>query len=199
MKPFQKFALTVALIAASCSANAHDSCHNSHSEKHDRTCKPPKRIKHVPVKITKSGKYCVDRELRYHGCDAAIEICADNVTINFNNHDLKLKDPNATAILAKDVNELTILNDKISHVAPLESISGNLIYLENVNKATFDNIFLFNMQIGIFAQDCSDIHIINSQFRQSSLTHLAALATNGFVVDNCNFYNEETLFAYVVL
>ena len=141
MKKLHTFTLCAAMVAASLYAD--NSCHESHSHKHERTCKPPKRIKHVPVKIKKSGKYCVDHELHYHGCEAAIEICADNVTINFNNHSLKLKDPAATGILARDVEELTILNDSISHVAPLEAVTGNLIQLEHVNKATFDNLYLF--------------------------------------------------------
>ena len=154
-----------------------------------KTCCPPTRICHVPYKIEKSGKYCVNKDLVYTGHGRAIEVNADNVTIHFNNHNLTLTQPDATGIFAVGVSELLVDNDKIAFTAPLANVTGSLIHLEEVNKATFDNLFLENAARAIFADRCSDIHLINSQVRECTAANIDVEATSGFVVDNCNFYN----------
>lgn len=163
---------------------------SSVTDKHCKTCKPPIPITHVPCKIVKPGKYCVDTNLCYKGCEVAIEVRASNVSINFNNHSLTLKNPKATAIHAKDIFELTIENDKLSFDEPLDNVSGSLIHLEHVNKATLDNLYLHNAAVGVKLEHCSDIHIVRSQIRDCNRANIFARPADGIVVDNCNFYND---------
>lgn len=166
-------------------------CHDRSDSCRKQGCKAPTRIRKVPCSITKPGKYCVDRDLQYNGSGVAIEVAADNVSINFYNHSLTLSDPAATGISAVGVSELTILNDRISFSPPFLSVTGTLVYLESVNKATLDNLYLFNSSIALYAVSSSDIHLINSQIRECNASHVAAIDVNGLVIDNCNFYNTK--------
>lgn len=187
MKKFSKAAvLSIALYA--CFLPAFAMAKESHKRCH--TCRPPTVICSVPYRITESGKYCVDKDLVYTGSGAAIEVLANNVSINFNNHSLTLTNLAATGIHADSVFELVVENDRLTFDAPLFDITGSLIHLNNVNKATFDNLYLFNTSIGVLIENSSDIHLINSQIREVNAANvLASPNVNGLVIDNCNMYN----------
>lgn len=127
-----------------------------------RKCDKTRVISRVPVTISKSGKYCVNRDLTYTGSGAAIVVEADNVTINFANHSLFLTDPAAEGILAVDVEEFTLLNDKISLNQISNLASSNAIHLVNVSKARIDNIYTENTLRGIRLEGSNDVNITNT-------------------------------------
>lgn len=140
--------------------------HHSHDDSHNKTeCSKPIPIDRVPVTITLPGKYCVTRDLVYTGSGDAITIVANNVTINFENHNLTLTNPEATGIYASEVSELTILNDKISLVNLPPSFYSRAILLLDVKKALIDNVFTENTAQGIVIGGSSDITISNSHHK----------------------------------
>lgn len=132
---------------------------------HRSHCDKTRVISRVPVTISRSGKYCVNRDLTYTGTGAAITVVADNVTINFANHSLFLTDPAAVGVLATDVDEFTLLNDKISlnQISNLES--SNAIYLVQVSKAKIDNVFTENTFRGIRLENSNDVIITNTHHK----------------------------------
>ncbi len=136
-----------------------------HQKRHRRGCDEVRTIRRVPITITRSGKYCVTRDLTYDGAGAAITIAADNVTINFANHNLFLTDPAAEGILAVDVEELTILNDKISTGSVSNIQSSNAIHLIGVSKARIDNVFTENTFDGINIETSNDVTVTNSHHK----------------------------------
>jgi len=84
------------------------------------------------------------------------------VTINFNNHSLFLTNPAATGIYAEDVEEITILNDKISTPNVSDSETSYAIHFVGVTKATIDNIFTENTLFGVGLDNCEDVLETNS-------------------------------------
>lgn len=150
-----------------------------HKNRRHRECDRVHVISRVPYTITESGKYCVRRDLTYTGTGNAIIVEADNVTINFANHSLFLESPGATGIFAVDVEELTILNDKISTPAVSTFASSNAIHLINVVKARIDNIFTENTNIGVNIETSRDVFVTNSHH----VNHVGSLTAAGIYIN----------------
>ncbi len=146
-----------------------------HKNRRHRECDRVRVISRVPYTITRSGKYCVQRDLTYTGTESAIIVDADNVTINFANHSLFLTDPAAQGILAVDVEELTILNDKISTPSVSALATSNAINLINVVKARIDNIFTENTNVGVRIEASRDVLVTNSHH----INHVGSTASAG--------------------
>ncbi len=137
---------------------------SAHKKHKKNRCCSSKFINKVPVVIDEPGKYCVPRKLVYDGNDKAIIVTADNVTINFFNHDLILNDTSAIGIYANGVSELTILNDKIQCATQANNPRSIAIQLINTSKVTIDNVFTANTNFGISATDVHDVKVANSHF-----------------------------------
>ncbi len=116
-------------------------------------------IDEVPIVISQSGKYCVTTDLTYTGPGAAIQVSANDVTINFHEHDLILTDPNAIGILVENANEFVLENDAIYGTAIFKSSTSAAVALFGVNKATLRNIFTMNTTKGIYIQDSTDVRV----------------------------------------
>ncbi|MBS0636558.1 MAG: right-handed parallel beta-helix repeat-containing protein [Verrucomicrobia bacterium] len=162
----------------------------SHSQKcHQLSCAQDTPIDMVPVTLTKPGKYCVTKELVYRGSGDAITIAASNVTINFKNHDLSLRNPAATGIFAGNVSEITILNDKIALVTGPATDTSAAILFDTVTKGRIDNVFTENTFIGVHIMGSNDVALKNSHhkdhtssFSSSSLTPTAVRVFNSTAV-----------------
>lgn len=161
-----------------------------HKRRNRRECDRTHVISRVPYTITESGKYCIRRDLTYTGTGSAIIVEADNVTINFANHSLFLESSAATGVLAVDVEELTILNDKIS--TPLLSTlnTSNAIHLIEVRKARIDNILTENTFYGLHVENSSDITETNSQH----LNHYAGISANAIRIEGSTGIKLENIY-----
>ena len=116
----------------------------------------------VPVVISQSGKYCVTADLVYPGTGAAITVLADNVTINFHNHDLTLTDGTSTGILVQGVHEFVLENDIIQAVSVCKSPTSVAVHLLDVTKATINNIFTKFTTKGIWIDNSTDVLVEHS-------------------------------------
>lgn len=135
--------------------------------------------------------------MTYTGSGAAITVEADNVTINFANHSLFLTDPAAEGVLAVDVEEFTLLNDKISLNQISNVSTSNAIRLSGVSKAKIDNIYTENTLRGIRIEDSNDITITNTHHKNHvggnndvvplSGTGIEVRFSTGVTVDNSFF------------
>lgn len=165
--------------------------------RHRSHCDKVRVINRVPVTISRSGKYCVNRDLNYDGSGAAITVTADNVTINFANHSLFLTDPAAVGVLATDVEEFTLLNDKISLNQISNLPTSIAIHLLRVEKARIDNVFTENTLRGIRVEGSTGVNITNTHHKNhiggNEDTTVAAGAgvdirtSTGVTVDNSYF------------
>lgn len=122
-------------------------------------CDAPKPISCVPYTISEPGKYCVTCDLVYDGSHAAITVAADNVTLNFQNHDLTLTNPNAEGVLAQNVSEFTLLNDIIQGAQLFKTATSAAVHLVNVNKALITNIYTKNTTKGVKIENSTDVRI----------------------------------------
>ncbi len=118
----------------------------------------------VPVVLNESGKYCVTCDLVYTGNGAAITVAADNVSINFHNHSLTLTNCGAQGVLAENVNEFTLENDIIENSTICTSETSAAVHLNNVNKATINNIYTKNTTKGVWIENSIDVLLQYSQF-----------------------------------
>ena len=120
------------------------------------------KIDHVPFVITKSGKYCVTKDLIFADAGAAITVAANNVSINFANHNLTLTNPAGIGISATGISELFIENDSISTPAPSGALTSAGITLDHVTKVSINNVFTENTFTGInVLNNSNDIKITN--------------------------------------
>ena len=134
------------------------------------------QITSVPFICDVPGKYCVTEDLEYNGTQSAIMVTANNVSINFHNHSLKLSQSTATGIFAEDVEELVIENDKIWAPMPVANPSSIAIHLVNVDKATISNVFTENTSQGVQVEQSTDVLFTHCRFKD----HIGGDATNGF-------------------
>ena len=131
-------------------------------------------IDKVPAVIDKPGKWCVKRNLEFTGTGNAITIAANNVTLNFGDHNLLIPSVGAVGIFADGVSELVILNDKISCPTVSTDPTVLAIHLLNCDKVTVDNVFTQNTFQGIFVENSTDVFITRSRFKD----HVGGLGTN---------------------
>ncbi len=173
-------------------------------------CDMTQVIDHVPIVISKSGKYCVIKDLVYNGSDAAITVTADNVSINFHNNSLTLTDSQAQGVLAENVSEFTLENDVIKGASIFKTATSAAIHLAGVKKATLSNLYTLNTTKGIFIEDSSDIKVLNTHLEAHESSDLAPptaalVAFNsadgagiwiqgsiGVTVDGCDFESPVT-------
>ena len=127
----------------------------------------------VPAVIDKPGKWCVKRNLEFTGTGNAITIAANNVTLNFGDHNLLIPSEGAVGIFANGVSELVILNDKISCPTVSTDPTVLAIHLLNCDKVSVDNVFTQNTFEGIFAENSTDVFITRSRFKD----HVGGLGT----------------------
>ena len=184
-------------------------CHKHHSHKHSHhrcRCDSVHVIDHVPYTITKSGKYCVKKDLVFDDVGAAITVNASNVTINFHNHSLTLINQSAVGVLASGIRELSIENDIIQTPVFSTSKTSAAIQLVECEKVTLDNIFTLNTFFGVLIQNSEDVFITHSEFRDhiggtgagslNTSFGINATASNNVVVEESSFFgtnpNEST-------
>ncbi len=137
----------------------------------DSPCGSVQAIDTVPITIQNPGKYCVTKDLTYSGIGAAITVVADNVTINFHNHSLTLTNTDGQGISAQSVSEFTLEDDIIQGTSLFQTESSVALLLNNVSKATIDNIYTLNTTKGIQIIDSSDVIIKNSLVRAHTGTY----------------------------
>lgn len=137
-------------------------------------------IRKVPYTITKSGKYCVKKDLVFSGTGAAITITANNVTLNLHNHDLTLNDLSAVGILATGVRELTIENDIIQTLTVSTINTNAAIQLVSGEKVTLKNIFTKNTFYGVLIQSSSNVLVTHSEFKD----HIGGNTVSGTIYDS---------------
>lgn len=178
---------------SSSSSSSSDS-HHSHSDE-CHTCKPPIKICHVPFTITEDGKYCVNRDLCYDGCEVAITVLASNVNLNFNNHNLTLSNPNATGILIACQSEVFIENDAITYVTRSNVSGSAAIKIVNSEKVSLDNLLIHNAFDGVYAQNSSDIKITKTRWTQCFDSDFFTSNCKSVLVDDCTSANDYEDFA----
>ena len=130
-------------------------------------------IDKVPAVVDKPGKWCVKKNLAFTGTGNAITVTANNVTLNFGDHNLLISSEGAIGIFANGVSELVILNDKISCPTVSTDPAVVAIHLLNCDKVTVDNVFTQNTFQGIFAENSTDVFITRSRFKD----HVGGLET----------------------
>ena len=131
-------------------------------------------IEKVPAVVDKPGKWCVKNNLEFTGTGSAITVTANNVTLNFGDHNLLIPSEGAVGIFANGVSELVILNDKISSPTVSTDPTVIAIHLLNCDKVTVDNVFTQNTFHGIFAENSTDVFITRSRFKD----HVGGLETD---------------------
>lgn len=119
----------------------------------------------VPFVCEASGKYCVTENLVYDGEGAAITVIASNVTINFQNNSLMILQDGATGILAEDVEELFIENDKITTPNVALNILSTAIHLVNVDTAVIQNVFTENTFRGVLMDQSTNVLFKHCRFK----------------------------------
>ena len=130
-------------------------------------------IDKVPAVVDKPGKWCVKNDLEFTGAGNAITVTANNVTLNFGDHNLLIPSEGAVGIFANGVSELVILNYKISCSTVSTDPTVIAIHLLNCDKIIVDNVFTQNAFQGIFAENSTDVFIIHSRFKD----HVGGLGT----------------------
>lgn len=157
-------------------------------------CDAPRPIHCVPFCIEKPGKYCVTRDLCYYGHGAAILVKANNVTINFANHDLLLKENDAVGVKAEGVEELTLENDKIYTPEVSTNSASAAVHLKDCTKVLLDNLLTQNTFFGVLIDNCDDVKLQNSRGEKhigGSFPDLSAAVkvvnSRQVTVDNCTF------------
>jgi hypothetical protein len=164
-----------------CYRSESESCEES-SRKNKCNCEPTP-ISHVPITITKSGRYCVTRNLRYDGDSAAIIIAANDVSIDFNYFDLLLTNGAATGVLADGYQNVEIKNGTIelkADVVPISTeanVTSVAILLHNIVKVHIDHMLTRNTIRGIFVNFSEGILIENSVHKNHHF-----LLVNGVVI-----------------
>jgi len=155
--------------------SSSDSCEEHYGSRRDHCNKSkcdcePTPINHVPYTITKSGRYCVAKNLTYNGVEAAITIATNDVSIDLNFHKLLLTSGAATGILVQNptidelLQNIEILNGTIGLTQGTLPIAATsiAISLNNVVKAHVDNVLTHNTFRGIVGVLSSSILIENS-------------------------------------
>ena len=158
-------------------------------------------IRSVPIIISLPGKYCVLNNLVYSGTGPAITIRANNVSIDFNNHDLTLTNGSAIGIFAENVQEIEIRNDKIiQNVSPTSRVNYG-IQLFNVKKVFVDNVYITGPREAITIKDSEFIRIENSLFENNEAPCIALISTGDVLIRYCTLSRGEHFgyFGIVVL
>lgn len=164
----------------------------------DKNCELPIVIDQVPVCICKSGKYCVAKDLHYRGNDIAILVTANNVTIDFANHDLVLHNRAATGISIECVREIVIKNDAISFSSSANGVGPNGsentavgVNIKNSSKVLLENLFIKDVARGVFVEDSDDISIVNTHFENNSTASIKTNKVSGLVLEKIAIKNNE--------
>jgi len=147
---------------ARCCRSESDSYEEHNRSKNKCSCKP-KRISNVPITITKSGRYCVTRNLQYDDDLVAITIKANNVSIDFNQFNLSLTNGAAIGVSGIGFQNIEIKNGTIelkTDVIPT-AITSAAILFDNIVKVTIDNIVTNNNFSGIVINRSEGILITN--------------------------------------
>lgn len=139
-----------------------DSSDSSDCKKEKNHCSKVIAIKKVPYTIRKSGKYCLAKNVEYHGNHAAIIVKADNVDLNLSNHSITITAP-STAILILGA-EVAIHNDGLhyepKHKGPSSAIG---VHVLNTEKVTLDNVFAGGFDNGVLIENSEDVVVQNSR------------------------------------
>lgn len=159
-----------------------------------KKCNDPKVISKVPVIISKPGKYCVNKELVYKGCDAAITIAANNVTLDLGNNDLILRHSTATGIAVLNVREVLIKNDAIKYqpkcVEPIvceNEATGVLI--RNSCKVQLEDLYIKFVSKGILIDESDDVKVINTHLENNCCYSIKSLHSKNLVLKKIHIKN----------
>ena len=152
-------------------------------------------VSQVPLTITEPGKYTVVQDLVYTGAGPAITIAADNVCINFVNHNLSLNNINAVGILASGINELVLENDVI-----LGTYSVG-VHLQNVSACNIHNLYIGSNLLGnsqeMLIENCQNVQISDSQF--AGHAPVSVNASSHVTVDSCTFNGAADAYGLQIL
>lgn len=181
------------------SSSSSSSCPSSSEPKPKKEkCANPYIIDHVPVCICKPGKYCVTKELHYKGTGTAIIISANNVTLDFANHDLVLHNKKATGIAIECVREVVIKNDVIAFAPPVCGVGPEGdenhalgILIKNSSKVLLQDLFLRDTAIGVLAVNSDDVSIVNTHFENNSDASLVTINVVGLILKKLTIKNNE--------
>ncbi len=151
------------------------------------------QITSLPFTISCPGNYCLTDEFSVNSA-AAIVIAANNVTIDFNSHNVALSGTGAVGVLASGVNDLTILNASIRVTSqPTDAIG---ISLTDCDKVTVVDAFISDADMGVFALNCEDIRFTNLHVKDTLDSTFVPLTTNfaardcsGVVIEESHFRN----------
>ncbi len=133
-------------------------------------------INQLPCSITQPGKYSVMQNLSYSGTGPAIQVSADNVSINFHNYSLTLQNAAAVGILAQNIQEFSLENEVILGTATQP------IQLVNVSKGTISNVYTASR---IQITNSSDIEVSYSHFNQGD--GILVQDSSHISIDSCTF------------
>ena len=154
-----------------------DQLANVKAERHSKKksdCLETFKICEVPAVISQPGKWFVCKDLTYTGTGAAIIIAANNVTLDFNEHDLTLTQDGSVGVLAQDVREIVIKNDAIIGVPGSSSSTSAALQFIGCADVIIENIFTTNTASGI-RLDVSELN-----------------PTTNVTVKNCHLLNHNT-------
>ncbi len=167
------------LLYSSCDILARDenkSCFSCHKpEKEKRTCAPTP-ISHATT-ITKSGSYCLTRDIV-----GTVTIAADDVCLDLNCHEIDA-DGAPYAIVIQDVKDVTVFNGSVSG----SSVAG--IFVDpSVSVELFDLFMHDHVLDAIHVEDSQDIfvHDVNFVGDNGGERALNFIACHNITVNRCN-------------
>ncbi len=180
LRQFLKAIVVCSIVFNSVELSARDenksgcfSCHNP--EKKKRTCAPTP-ISHATT-ITKSGSYCLTRDI-----EGTIVIAHDDVCLDLNCHEIDA-DGNLFGIVMQNVQDVKIFNGSVSNATDAGILVGPSISIE------LADLFMHgNALDSIRTVSCTDLNICNVDFDGSEAGERAILCNgcNNVNVSNCN-------------
>ncbi|MBS0654250.1 MAG: right-handed parallel beta-helix repeat-containing protein [Verrucomicrobia bacterium] len=172
-------------------AKAHNSPKALKNATNCTACKEPIAICELPVTISKSGFYCLAKNVRLecNTTDAAITVEADNVDIDLSNHVITLS-ASTSGIFASDVNNLRVHGGTIQSAHTSANENSNAILLSGVTDATFQDLILKNTFTGVDMSNCIDVLFSNCAFAGQGYEAMRVdTGTNfqGLTIERCDF------------
>lgn len=115
------------------------------------------------------------------------------LSIDFKNHDLILTNGSAIGILAENVQEIEILNDKIIQTVPhTPGVFDNYgIKLINVKNIHVDNVYINGPRGSIHVNNSEFIRIENSMFERNLGPNIELHSANSAFIRYCTFTNSQ--------
>lgn len=159
-----------------------------------KKCKKPTAIHSLPFTISKSGKYCLSKDLLYSGDSIAIVIQATTVELDLNNHNLLINNPNAIGISVNDSSNVSIKNGTIVLLTEQtdESI-GVGVSISDSNKVALENLFISNFSFGIVIVSSTEISLLKVRSQNALQSNLSTTEVRGLNLKNVFFINDATV------